>query len=221
MTRFLFALIALGAITATLAQDTARLNYADFEQLDKDKRLQSSRGGKLFFNSFAQNGANAAKPLPKLLGPQAPLTQRLGFEYEIAAPNAWAEASVKILGLKDKGFLDDEAKTLLVKAEDMSQYSQLSLDIGATGTTQVRVRLVSEGNGVDTGGAFPEQMLTLTNELKNYRLPLSGFAQPTGDWVKKKVKTEQVIKKLTAIQISVLQVPSRGFVVIDNVAFEK
>ena len=221
MTRFLFVLIAFSAITVTLAQDATRLNYADFEQLDKDKRLQSSRGGKLFFNSFAQNGANAPKVTPKLIGPQAPLTQRVGFEYEISAPNAWAEASVKILGLKDKGFLDDEAKTLLVKAEDMSQYSQLSLDIGATGATQVRVRLISEGNGVDAGGAFPEQMLTLNNELKTYRLPLSGFAQPTGDWVKKKVKTEQVIKKLTAIQISVLQVPSRGFLVIDNVAFEK
>jgi hypothetical protein len=35
------------------------------------------------------------------------------------------------------------------------------------------------------------------------------------------VTTEQVIKKLTAVQISVAKVPSKGFLVVDNIAFEK
>lgn len=202
-------------------QPSSRLVYADFEQLDKDHRPVSTRSGKVLFETNSQNNTNRPKMVPRLLGPQGPLTQRLGFEFEITQPNAWAEASLKIIGMKDKGYLDDAAHTLIVKAEDGSSYSHLALEIGAAGVSQVRVRLLSEGNGVDAGGAFPEQYLDVTNELRLRRLPLSEFKQPTGDWVKKKVTTEQVLKKLTGIQISVVQVPSKGFVVVDNIAFEK
>ena len=181
----------------------------------------SARSGKILFESGAQNPAGKPVITGKMLGPQAPLTQRIGFEFTIPEPNAWAEASVKIVGLKDKGYLDDWAHTLIVRSEDLSSYSALSLEIGAAGVSQVRIRLISEGNGVDAGGAFPEISLPVNNQLKLYRVPLADFKQPVGDWVKKKVTTEQVVKKLTAIQISVTQVPSKGFVVIDNVAFEK
>jgi hypothetical protein len=198
-----------------------RLVYADFESLDKDKRPVSARGGKLIFEAFGQNQSKKPAISPKMLGTQGPLSQRIGFEFEIQEPNAWAEASLKIIGLKDKGRLDDWAKTLIVMAEDLSQYLHLTLDIGAAGISQVRIRLVSEGNGVDAGGVFPERYLEVTNELKNHRIPISDFKQPTGDWVKKMVTTEQVIKKLTAVQISVAKVPSKGFLVVDNIAFEK
>ena len=222
MKRSFCSLFVLLAAVAVLAQDSGvRLLYADFEQLDKDKHLQSARAGKVVFDSAAQNPSKKPVITPKLLNAQGPLSQRVGFEFDIAEPNSWAEASMKIVGLKDKGYLDDAAHTLIVKAEDLSQYTNLSLEIGAAGITQVRVRLLSEGNGVEAGGAYPEQFLTITNELKPYRLPLNAFKQPVGDWVKKKVTTEQVLKKLTGIQISVTQVPARGMVVIDNVAFEK
>jgi hypothetical protein len=217
----ILALVALRGPTLRAQEAAQRLVYADFEQLDKDKRPISARGGKVVFDAAAQNGANKPKIAPRMFGPQGPLTQRLGFEFEIEKPNDWAEASMKVIGLKDKGRLDDWAKTLLVKSEDLSQYSKLSLDIGAVGVTQVRIRLLSEGNGVDAGGAHPEAFLQVNNELKNYQLPLGGFKQPTGDWVRKKVTTEQVIKKLTAVQISVIQTPAKGMVVVDNIAFEK
>ncbi|MEP7336173.1 MAG: hypothetical protein ABI977_00285 [Acidobacteriota bacterium] len=205
-----------------LVQESAqRLVYADFEQFDKDKRPASARGGKVIFDAGAQNNDNKPKLAPRLFSAQGTLTQRLGFEFDLAKPNDWAEASVKIIGLKDKGRLDDWAKTLLVKSEDLSQYSKLTLDIGAAGVSQVRIRLISEGNGVDVGGAFPENFLQVSNELKSYQLPLSEFKQPVGDWVKKKVTTEQVVKKLTGVQISVVQVPAKGMVIIDNIAFEK
>ena len=218
----LFALLSALFLPLAFAQDAAsRLVYADFEQLDKDNRPLSARSGKILFESNAQNPAGKPVIAPKMLGAQAPLTQRIGFEFNIPEPNAWAEASMKIVGLKDKGYLDDWAHTLIVKSEDMSSYSALSLEIGAAGISQVRVRLISEGNGVDAGGAFPEILLPVNNQLQPYRVPLADFKQPVGDWVKKKVTTERVVKKLTAIQISVTQAPSKGFVVIDNVAFEK
>ncbi len=224
MKKFFYALICIVVLISSIAiaRDSGqRLVYADFEQLDKDKRPMSSRGGKLIFEANSQNSGNKPVINPKMIGAQAPLSQRIGFEFEIQEPNAWAEASVKIVGLKDKGHLDDWARTLIVKAEDLSQYTHLTLDIGAAGISQVRIRLLTEGNGVDAGGAFPESYLEINNELKNYRLPLADFKQPTGDWVKKKVTVDQVVKKLTAVQISVVKVPSKGFLVFDNIAFEK
>lgn len=221
MTMLMLAFAALPGRALPAQDEAQRLLYADFEQLDKDRRPISARGGKVIFDTAAQNASNKPRIAPRMFGAQDLLTQRLGFEFEIEKPNDWAEASMKVIGLKDKGRLDDWAKTLIVKSEDLSQYSKLSLDIGAVGVTQVRIRLISEGNGVDAGGAHPEAFLQVNNELKNYQLPLSGFKQPTGDWVRKKVTTEQVIKKLTAVQISVVQTPSKGMVVVDNIAFEK
>ena len=221
--KYQLLIAALLLITCfSIAQDSSsRLVYADFEKLSKENRPISSRDGQIMFEANAENQSGKPKINPQMFGPQAPLTQRLGFQFEITAPNAWAEASMKIVGMKDKGRLDDWAKTLLVKAEDVSGYKFLSMDIGAAGVTQVRLRIISEGNGVDTGGAPPENIVTINSELKNYKIALTDFKQPTGDWVKKKVTTEQVIKKLTGIQLSVTQVPSKGMVVVDNVAFEK
>lgn len=206
---------------ASIQEPSAKLVYADFEQLDKDKRPISARGGKVIFDALSQNSGNKPKISVRMFGAQGPLTQRLGFEFEIASPNDWAEASMKVIGFKDKGRLDDWEKTLLVKSEDLSAYSKLSLDIGAVGVSQLRIRLISEGNGVDAGGAFPESFLQVSGEVKNRQISLSEFKQPVGDWVKKKVMTEQVVKKLTGIQISVVQIPAKGIVVADNIAFEK
>jgi hypothetical protein len=222
MNKIIYSFACIMLSTFAFSQDSGqRLVYADFEQIDKDKRPISARGGKIIFESMAQNQSLKPVIVPKILGPQSPLTQRLGFEFEIGEPNAWAEVKLKVMGLKDKGRLDDWARTLLVMAEDLSKYTHLSLEIGAAGISQVRIRLVSEGNGVDAGGFYPESYLEISNELKNYRMPLAGFKQPTGDWVKKKVTTEQVVKKLTAVEISVVKVPSKGFLVVDNIAFEK
>ncbi len=222
MKKSLIFLACLLIASFVIAQDaTGRLNYADFEQVSKEKTLISTREGKVSFNVASQNPANRPKIVPKMLGPQVPLTQRIGFEFEITKPNDYASAYVKIIGMKDKGHLDDWAKTLIVKADDVSTYKYLTLDIGAAGVTQVRIDLISEGNGIDAGGANQEKVLDIDSQLKTYRLPISEFKQPTGDWVKKKYTVEQVIKKLTAVQINVTQVPSKGFVVVDNIAFEK
>ncbi len=222
MQRLISLLVLISLVCFAWAQDaSSKLLYADFEKLSKENRPISARDGQILFEANAENQSNKPKITPRMFGAQAPLTQRLGFAFDITKPNNWAEASITIVGMKDKGRLDDWAKTLIVKAEDVSQYKSLTLEIGAAGVTQVRLRLLSEGNGVDTGGAPPESFLTITNELKPYKVALTDFKQATGDWVKKKVATEQVLKKLTGVQISVNQVPAQGIVILDNVAFEK
>ena len=146
-----------------------RLVYADFEKLSKENRPISNREGQIVFDSNAPTPASKPKINPRMFGAQAPLTQRLGFEFEIPQ-NAWAEASMKIIGMKDKGRLDDWAKTLLVKSEDVSGYKFLSLDLGAAGVTQLRLRVISEGNGVDAAGAHPEKILRLLLHSKIIKL---------------------------------------------------
>ncbi len=221
MKYYLLAVALLLIACFTIAQDSsARLLYADFEKLSRENRPISNRDGQIVFDSNAPNPASKPKINPRMFGAQAPLTQRLGFEFDIPQ-NPWAEASMKVIGMKDKGRLDDWAKTLLVKSEDVTGYKNLSLDLGAAGVTQLRLRVISEGNGVDAGGAHPEKIVTVTSSLQNYKIALADFKQPTGDWVTKKVTTEQVLKKLTGIQISVTQAPSKGIVITDNIAFEK
>lgn len=95
-----------------IAQDQTRLNYADFEKLDKDNRPLSAREGKVIFGVTAQNTSNQPKIAPKMFGAQGPLTQRLGFEFELTKPNDYASAYMRIIGMKDRGRLDDWAKTL-------------------------------------------------------------------------------------------------------------
>lgn len=211
------------AVTLVSAQDAAqRLVYADFEQLDKDKRPMSARGGRVIFGVTAQNDKNKPTFVPKLFGAQAPLTQRLAFEFDIKQPNEWATVYVKIFGFKDKGYTPGEPweRQIIAKAEDLSGYKFLTLDIGAVGTPQVRIDLISESNGIDTN-AYPCIFLNINNQLQTYRIPLTDFKQPEGSWVNRKVATPDVLKKLTSVQVNVTSVPSKGLVVLDNLAFEK
>jgi hypothetical protein len=222
MKYYLFATAILLITCLTIAQDSSqRLIYADFEALSKDKSPMSAREGHINFNVESQNSGNKPKIVPKMLGAQDKLTQRIGFEFEISKPNDWGAAFMKVNGFKDRGRASDEAKTLLVKAEDLSAYNYLTLEVGAAGATQMRADLISEGNGIDAGGATQRLDFTVDSQLKTYRLKISDFKQPTGDWVKRKYTVDQVIKKLTAVQINVTQTPSKGFVVFDNIAFEK
>jgi hypothetical protein len=214
----LFSFLLL--LIAATAQDASnKLLYADFEKLNKEKALMSTREGKVIFDASSQDAKNKPRVTPRLLEAQGDLSQRIGFQFEITKPNDYASAFVKIVGLKDKGRLDDWAKTLIVKAEDLSAYQFLTLEIGAAGISQVRIELQSEGNGIDVGWHHPTKYLNVTTELKLYKIPLSEFKQD--DSTTKKIRIEDFIKKLTSIQISVTQVPSKGFVVMDNIAFEK
>jgi|GEM_PF-2707608 len=216
-------LVAAIASTLALAQNSApRLLYADFEQLDKDKRPISARGGRINFGVTAQNASNKPSIAPKMFGPQPPLSQRLAFEFDLKKPNDWATAYVKIMGFKDKGYTAgaEWERTLIAKAEDLSDYTSLSLEIGAVGVNQVRIDLISESNGIDTN-AYPSANLDINTQLQAYRIPTSGFKQAEGDWVRRKTSAQEVMKKLTAVQINVTSVPAKGMVVIDNLAFEK
>jgi hypothetical protein len=212
--------VLLFILTALAQEANSKLLYADFEKLTKEKKLMSAREGQIIFDANSQDSKNRPKVTPRLLGAQEPLSQRIGFEFEITKPNEWANAWMKVVGLKDKGRLDDWAKTLIVKAEDLSTYNFLSLEIGAAGITQVKIELQSEGNGIDVQWASPAKYLEVNAQLKPYKIPLSEFKQPDGN-IPKRIATTDLLKKLTSVQIGVSQVPSKGFIVVDNIAFEK
>jgi hypothetical protein len=223
MKKILSSFILITTVSFALAQDSApRLIYADFEQLDKDKRPISARGGRVIFGATAQNSSNKPSVAPKMFGPQPPLSQRIAFEFETKKPNDWATAYMKIFGFKDKGYTAgaEWERKILAKAEDLSGYQFLALEIGAAGINQVRIELISESNGIDTN-AYPGVHLNINNQLQPYRIPISDFKQPEGDWVRRKTTAQEVIKKLTAVQINVFSVPAKGLVVVDNLAFVK
>ena len=225
MKKILAVLTLVAIITSTLAlaqNSPPRLVYADFEQLDKDKHPISARGGRINFGVTAQNSNNKPSIIPKMFGPQPPLSQRLAFDFDLKKPNDWATAYVKIMGFKDRGYTAgaEWERTLIAKAEDLSDYASLTLEIGAVGVNQVRIDLISESNGIDTN-AYPSANLEINTQLQAYRIPVGDFKQAEGDWVKRRVTAPEIMKKLTAVQINVTSVPAKGMVVIDNLAFEK
>lgn len=215
----IFSIIFLLFISVAAQDAGNKLLYANFEKLDKEKHLISARDGKVMFESNSQVASNKPRITPRLLGAEGTLSQRIGFEFEITKPNDWANVLMKVVGLKDKGRLTDEARTLLVKADDLTAYHFLTLEIGAAGVNQVRIELQSEGNGIDVAWYHPTKYLDITNQMKPYKIPLTDFKQ--NDGAPKKIKIEDFLKKVTAITIGVMQTPSKGFVVVDNIAFEK
>ncbi len=218
----LYAFVLITLSSALAQTETQRLVYADFEQFDKDKRPVSAQGGRVRFGVTAQNSSNKPSITPKMFGPQPPFSQRIAFEFELKQPNDWATAYMKVFGFKDRGYTAgaEWGRKTLAKAEDLSGYQFLRLEIGAAGIDQVRIELISESNGIDTN-AYPSAYLNITDQFQPYRVPISDFKQPEGDWVRRKTTAQEVLKKPTAVQINVFSVPAKGLVVIDKLAFEK
>ncbi len=129
---------------------------------------------------------------------------------------------MKVCGFKDKGYTAEPEweHKVLAKAEELSSYQFLRLEIGAAGINQVRIELIGESNGIDTH-AHPSADLNITDQFQPYRILIGDFKQPEGDWVKRKTTAQEVLKKLTAVQINVFSVPAKGLVVIDKLAFER
>jgi len=85
----------------------------------------------------------------------------------------------------------------------------------------MRIELVSHDNGIKLGFGFPQAPFNLSpSGFNTYKIELKKFAQPS--WVQDRVALKDVLKSLTAVQISVYCnqcVTTNGTVVIDNVLF--
>jgi hypothetical protein len=195
--------------------------YADFENV-KDKRAFSNGGGyvQLFANSDrptlpsrfkGQAGSNA----PELvrLRPDDP-NRAVAFDYEMQALNQWASVSIEVHGHEDR-----DGKPV---ADDVSAYKFLTMQIYVTGVSWLRVEFVSKGQGLDLGYGHHRMEFKVSPGFNTYRIPLDKLTQPS--WAEVKGSAKEVLKKLTAVTLSVYCdqcATTHGTLVVDNMTFQR
>lgn len=198
-----------------------KLVYADFQKLDNG-RLVSSRGGRTQLNRWAQNMGAA----PKMRGlenvePPAPAPARVtdqdtaaAFEYEMRVPNEWAGVNLEVFGQPEK-----DGKPV---ADDISEYKYVTMRLFGKGPKEVRVELVSRGQGVSLESGYPQMTFRISPGFNTYKFKLDQFRQP--EWAEMLDFKRDILKKLTSVTIGVFCDKCRlesGTVVVDNIAFEK
>ena len=198
-----------------------KLIYADFQKLENG-RLVSSRGGRTQLNRWAQNMGAA----PKMRGlenaePPGPAAARVtdqdtaaAFEYEMRLPNEWAGVNMEIFGQPEK-----DGKTV---PDDISGYKYMTLRLFGKGPKEVRVELVSRGQGVSLEAGYPQMTFRVSPGFNTYKFKLDSFRQP--EWAPPFDFKRDILMKLTSVTIGVFCDkcrPESGTVVVDNLAFEK
>jgi hypothetical protein len=198
-----------------------QLVYADFENA-QDKRPLSKRGGLVQLTSYQESTPsrfkgleNSSPPAPEVvrLKPDDP-NHAIAFDYQLYSPNQYAGVGVEVQGLPYK-----DGKPA---AEDASAYKFLSMQIYATGVTNLRVEILSRGQGISLTSGFPQMTFKIKPGFNTYKIPLGSLSQPS--WVQEKVGAKDVLKKLTAVSLTAFCekcTPLHGTVVVDNIAFVK
>src|SRR5262249_6078467 len=218
--------IVLGALVAvTLRADAPdKLVYADFEKVENGRPV-SARGGFITLYAYEENhvrkstykGAEGVQPpSPELVRIKADDPNHAAkFEYSLLAPNQWSGVAMEIHGLPDA-----DGKP---QVDDVSGYKYLSLQLYATGIRIVRLETRTKESGKDTRSVYTLYTLEVKPGLNTYRVPLSGFTQPS--WADVRVDPKDVFKKLTSISLTAFcdqcDQPKQGMVIVDNVVFEK
>jgi hypothetical protein len=137
------------------------------------------------------------------------------FEYSLQAPNQWAGVALEIHGRPDA-----DGKP---QSDDVSGYKFLSLQIYATGIRILRLETRTNESGKDTRSVYPLYTLEVKEGLNTYRVPLSGFTQPS--WADVRVDPKDVFRKLTSISLTAFcdqcEQTRQGMIIVDNVVFEK
>ncbi len=198
-----------------------QLVYADFENA-QDKRPLSKRGGFVQLVSYQEStpsrfkgleGASPAAPELVRLRPDDP-NHAIAFDYELYSPNQYAGVGVEVSGQPSK-----DGKPV---ADDVSGYKSLSMQIYATGVSNLRLEVISRGQGINLASGFPQMTFKVKPGFNIYRFPLGSLSQPS--WVDTKVGTKDVLKKLTAVALTAYCeqcTPVHGTVVVDNIVFQK
>jgi hypothetical protein len=212
--------------SAAAPQEAGQLVYADFEKMENNRPV-SARGGYVMLYGGQQNPGTLAK-FKGIEGVNAPELVHLKagdpnkaamFSYELPAANQYANVTLEIQGLPSK-----DGKQV---GEDVSGYKFLTLQVyakgtpGPTGVPRIRVEFTSHDQGIKLQYGFPQATVQLSPAgFNTYKVALKSIAQP--QWVQTRVDTKDVLKKLTAVAISVFCdqcSPTNGTVVVDNVTF--
>ena len=212
--------------TSAAPQTSGQLVYADFEKMENNRPV-SARGGYVMLYGGQQNPGTLAK-FKGIEGVNAPELVHLKagdpnkaamFSYELPAANQYANVTLEIQGLPSK-----DGKQV---AEDVSGYKFLTFQVyakgtpGPTGVPRIRVEFLSHDQGIKLQYGYPQTTVQLNPAgFNTYKIVMKSIAQPS--WVQNRVDTKEVLKKLTAVTISVFCdqcSPTNGTVVVDNVIF--
>jgi len=214
------ALYRPAASPATVPQEGNKLVYADFETA-KDNRPVSNRGGAVRLYVSSENPTNpchykgaGTSDAPEIVRPSKDSPNKaIAFDYILSAPNQWASVTLEVSGQADK-----DGKPV---ADDVSNYKFLTLQAYVTGSYSLRVEFNSRGQGMLIPGAPPQMLIKISPGFNTYRVPLNSLSQPK--WVEDKINPKDLLKKLTSVSIAVYCeqcAPTKGMVVIDNMAFQ-
>jgi hypothetical protein len=205
-------------------QDSSKLVYADFEQMENNRPV-SARGGLIQMFAYQESDPHkstfkgldgADPPAPELVHvkPGDP-NHAMKFEYALKAPNQWAGVTVEIHGRPD---VDGKAVP-----DDVSGFRVLSIEVYATGIEILRLEAISKSRGKDTGVTYPIMTFKVRPGFNTYQVPLKGFAQPAGANVR--VDPKEIFKELTSISLTAFcdqcEMNKQGMVIVDNMVFEK
>jgi hypothetical protein len=219
------AVIVLTGAVFESREAADKLVYADFEKIENGRPV-SARGGSIDLWSYEEDkvhkstfkGAEGlSPPAPELVRIKADdPNHAMKFDYSLQAPNQWSGVAVEIHGLPDA---DGKPQT-----DDVSGYKFLSLQVYATGIRILRLETRTSESGKDTTSVYPQFTIEVKPSLNTYRVPLSGFVQPS--WVKDvRIDPKDVLKKLTSIALIAFcdecVANKQGMIIVDNVAFEK
>ena len=203
------------------AQEGERFVYADFEKIENGRAVSNNGGLIQIFTSQESTPlqfkglANASPGAPEIVVTKGEAKNHAAtFEYTLTTPNQWANVSLEIQGHPNK-----DGKPV---ADDVSGYKNLSLQAYVTGVDDLRVEFISHGQGVSLNAGFPQMEFRVKPGLNTYLVPLKSLQQPS--WVQQRVDTKDVLRKLTAVSISVYCnqcVPRHGTVAVDNLVFQK
>jgi hypothetical protein len=198
-----------------------KLIYADFEKMENGRAISNNGGLIQVFISQESTPpqfkglANASPGAPEIVVPKSdPKNHVATFEYTLTTPNQWANVTLEVQGHPNK-----DGKPV---ADDVSGYKNLSVQLYATGTEGLRIEFISHGQGINLNAGFPQLPLRLKPGLNTYLIPLKSLAQPS--WVEQRIDPKDVLKKLTAVSISVYCnqcVPQHGTIAVDNLVFQK
>jgi hypothetical protein len=228
ITRAAVALVVSGVSVATLtarsgadggqaASDGTKLVYADFEN-STDGQPISTRGGKVNLWGYQEAPTRASV----FKGPNLVRTSKndnnhaAAFEYELVIPNEWAGVTMEVQGKPGpEGALPQD---------DVTGFKTLSIQAYVTGSSYMRVEVMSNGQRINLHSGYPMTTFKLREGFNTYKVPLTSFSQPS--WVKdSRIDPREILKKLTSITVSVYCEqecrPAKGMVIVDNLVFEK
>jgi hypothetical protein len=209
---------------APAASNAKSLMFADFEEVQNGRPV-TSRGGLIQMFGYEESkvhksefkgveGVDPAAPELVHIKPGDP-NHAMKFSYALHAPNQWTGVTVEMHGLPDA-----DGKPV---PEDLSGYKTLSLQVYATGIEILRLEAVSKSTGKDSSFAWPIMTFKVRQGFNTYKVPLSGFSQPS--WAPVRVDPKSIFRELTSINLTAFcdqcEFSKQGMVIVDNVVFEK